>query len=171
MNVLDDPEIRSVEATMRCPYRLSFPSSPHLAAKLENIVIDPQFIKEQYHLLSRRFDHVIIEGSGGLLVPYSTNGLLVDIVQSLHIPILLVSENILGTINQSLLTIEAIQKRSIPFLGTILNQVHPENAQIAEDNPVAIGNFTSSPIIGSLPYSPNIDKLYQHLSYAADGLC
>jgi dethiobiotin synthetase len=98
-------------------YKLKTPASPHLAAEIEGIKISPAKIKRAFRAAAAANDYVLVEGSGGLLVPYSRRGLIIDIVKELKIPVIVVAENKLGVINHALLTIEALKRRKIKLLG------------------------------------------------------
>ncbi|MBF0544589.1 MAG: dethiobiotin synthase [Candidatus Riflebacteria bacterium] len=124
-------------ASLRCPYKLKFPASPHLAAFLENISIDISVIEQSYLTLKEMYDFVIVEGSGGVLVPVTENVLLIDIVQKLAIPSVIVVQNKLGCINHTLLTIEALRSRGMEIAGLIYNNF-PSHAP-------EVGERTSSP--------------------------
>lgn len=91
-------------------YRLKLPASPHQAAAEENIVIDAA-------RLTPPEGPVVIEGAGGLMVPLNRQTLFIDIFARWRIPVILCARTRLGTINHTLLSIEAIRARNIPFLG------------------------------------------------------
>ncbi|QNF35611.1 dethiobiotin synthase [Adhaeribacter swui] len=97
-------------------YRLQLPASPHLAAAQENIIID----SEQF-VLPQTQNHLVIEGAGGLLVPLASDFLIIDLIAQLQAEVILVSQNYLGSINHTLLTILALQQRQIPIKGIIFN--------------------------------------------------
>jgi len=96
-----------------CPYVFALPASAHLAAEAEGRAIDLAVIKQAYERLAARFEWVLVEGMGGALVPYSRKALLLDLVDELDLPVLIVAKNKLGAINHTLLTIEAIQARGL----------------------------------------------------------
>ncbi|MDP8298377.1 MAG: dethiobiotin synthase, partial [Candidatus Tantalella remota] len=104
------------------PYNLLFPASPHLAARKEKIDIDPEKIVNSFRRLEAGFNTVLVEGVGGAKVPLNKETLIVDIAQELRLPVLIVAENRLGTINHTLLTIEAIKNRKLPILGIVFNR-------------------------------------------------
>ena len=90
--------------------------SPHAAAEQEGIVIDANNI--QLPMAQRP---IIIEGSGGVLVPLNDNFFIADLIKKLNCEVVLVIQNYLGSINHSLLTIEALKNRSIPIKGIVFN--------------------------------------------------
>ncbi|MBC8173654.1 MAG: dethiobiotin synthase, partial [Chitinophagales bacterium] len=97
-------------------YQFQAAISPHAAAKLENAEIDLTNMK-----VPDTNNSLIIEGAGGLMVPLNKNDLVIDFIQNLHTPVILVSRNYLGSINHTLLSLEALQKRNIPLAGIIFN--------------------------------------------------
>lgn len=96
-------------------YKLNTPASPHLAAELDGITIDLKNIVEP-----KTNNHLVIEGAGGVLVPLNTTDFVIDLVQSDY-KIIIVSRHYLGSINHTLLTIEAIKKRGLTIAGIIFN--------------------------------------------------
>lgn len=93
-------------------YRLETPASPHHAAAIDNVVIDPGLLTPPS--CDRR---LVIEGAGGLLVPLAGGLLFADIFAAWRFETVVVARTALGTINHSLLTIEALRARDIPILG------------------------------------------------------
>lgn len=143
------------------PYMFKKAASPHLACKLENKKIDVNKIMKSFRRLSKEFDFVIVEGIGGILVPYSKNRTVIDIVKGLKLPVLIVAANKLGVINHTLLTIEALRSRKIKVLGIIFNNIKKGDKTILEDNPKIIKEFSKEKIFGVLPHSISYKKLYE----------
>ncbi|HNP33028.1 MAG TPA: dethiobiotin synthase [Flavobacterium sp.] len=96
-------------------YKLNTPASPHLAAALDGIDIDLKQIKEP-----KTNNHLVIEGAGGILVPLNDNDCVVDLIQKDY-KVIVVSRHYLGSINHTLLTIEALQSRKISVAGIIFS--------------------------------------------------
>ena len=142
-----------------CPYLFELPASGHLAAEAQGNVIDPAVIKHHYHSLERSFDRVLVEGMGGLLVPYSRRALIVDLVQDLNLPVLIVTKNKLGAINHTLLTIEALQRRDIPILGIVFNGPKGTDNAVTQDNPRIVQEISGIPILGELPWTDDLNQL------------
>ena len=135
------------------PYRFSLPASPHLAAEQEGIAINPAKLTTATQALQRHFDHVLIEGAGGVMVPLTRDLTLLDLVGQIKIPTLIVVKNELGCINHALLTVTALAERQIPILGIIMNSPDSEIASIIlEDNPKAIATLSGVPILAELPH-------------------
>lgn len=107
---------------LTCPYLFSYPCSPHLAAKLENRRIETEIMQKSTALLAKRYDYVLIEGAGGLCVPYNERETVLDYVQSQGYPLILVTSGRLGSINHTLLSLELCRLRHISVKALIYNQ-------------------------------------------------
>jgi dethiobiotin synthetase len=108
-------------------YRLPMPASPHLAAQHDGLEINP----ERLALPSQR--PLVVEGAGGLMVPLraAPRWLMIDQFAAWRAPVLLVARTALGTINHSLLSIEALRKRGIPIAGLLfVGEPHEENERV-----------------------------------------
>lgn len=97
-------------------YLLEAPLSPHAAAALEGRRIDLGAIR-----LPQTRNRLVVEGAGGLFVPLNGEHLVVDLIRHLQLPVVVVSSNYLGSINHTLLTLEALRSRHIPVAGLIFN--------------------------------------------------
>jgi len=91
-------------------YRLTQPFSPHKSAALDGLRIDPGEI-----ILPGTENQLIIEGAGGLMVPLNQDFLMIDLIEKLNAEVILVSKNYLGSINHTLLSVEALNARKIPI--------------------------------------------------------
>ena len=106
------------------PEIYSYPASPHLASELDNRPINFDKIKRSTEILSERYDYVLLEGAGGLMVPLTTKLLTIDCIAQEKYPLIFVTSGKLGSINHTLLSLEAIQKRGI-VLDTVLYNLYP----------------------------------------------
>lgn len=97
-------------------YRLTQPLSPHAAAEIDRVSIELARIR-----LPHTANALIVELAGGLMVPLNNHDLNIDLVAQLGLPVVLVSQNYLGSINHTLLSVEACQRRKIPLLGILFN--------------------------------------------------
>jgi dethiobiotin synthetase len=93
-------------------YRLKLPASPHRAAAAEGITIDETILR-----LPETDAPLVVEGAGGLLVPLNENTLFIEVFARWALPLILCARTSLGTINHTLLSLEAIRARRIPLLG------------------------------------------------------
>ena len=138
-------------------YSFKFASSPHLAAELENKKVDINIIKKHFDEISKNFDYVLIEGSGGLMVPLIRDYTVLDLIRDLSVPVLVVARAGLGTINHTILTVNALKSRKIKVIGIILNYF--KGSTIEEDNKKIINQLSGVKIIGAAPFSGNLRKL------------
>ena len=121
-------------------YRLQTPVSPHWAAELEGITIDPARLA-----LPAVAGALVVETAGGLLVPLRRDWLQIDQLAAWGLPVLLVARSGLGTLNHTLLSVEALRQRSIPLLGLVLNgPLHP-------DNPATLAALAQAQVLAQLP--------------------
>ncbi|XGA08047.1 MAG: dethiobiotin synthase [Wolbachia endosymbiont of Xenopsylla cheopis] len=127
-------------------YIYKSPLSPHLAASLENDSIDISRI----NLPKER--NLIVEGAGGILVPINETTFMIDLIKKLNIPVILVARSTLGTINHTLLSLEALRARSVSILGVILNGPHNQ------DNIKAIEFYGKVQILASVPKLQEVSK-------------
>jgi dethiobiotin synthetase len=105
-------------------YRLKTPASPHHAAEVDGISIDAAALD----LPETGARRLVIEGSGGLMVPLDRSTLYIDIFARWHLPVVLCARTALGTINHSLLSIEALRHRKIELLGiAFIGEANPES--------------------------------------------
>ncbi|WP_449467959.1 dethiobiotin synthase [Stenotrophomonas humi] len=103
------------------PALFAYPASPHLSARLENRELDVAAIEQATARLCARYDKVLLEGAGGLMVPLTGQLLTIDYVAQHGWPLLLVTSGRLGSINHTLLSLEAIAARGIPLHGVAWN--------------------------------------------------
>jgi dethiobiotin synthetase len=121
-------------------YRLSRPLSPHWAAELDGVVIQPARLQ-----LPSVAGPLVVETAGGVLVPLGRNWLQIEQLQQWRLPVLVVARSGLGTLNHTLLTLEALRQRAIPVLGLVLNG--PPHA----DNPRTLEQLGGVPVLAELP--------------------
>ncbi len=127
-------------------YCLTQPLSPHAAAEADGVTIDPTHI-----CLPQTENTLIVELAGGLLVPLNNQFLNIDLVQQLALPVVLVSKNYLGSINHTLLSIEACRSRQIPVLGIVFT-----GATVAATESLIL-TYTGLPCLGRIAQEPAID--------------
>ncbi len=112
-----------------CPYLFKYPASPHLAAGMESRTIDPDKIVAAVNSLAAKFNPVLVEGAGGFLTPLTSQLLTADLAAQQKWKTIIVSSGRLGSINHTLLTLEAAKQRGIDIIGIIYNQ-QPETDRI-----------------------------------------
>lgn len=150
------------------PYAFRLAASPHLAARHERRVIGPERIRRSFRELSLRYDVVIVEGTGGVLVPVNRGTLLIDIVKDLGMSALLVVGNKIGAINHALLSIEALKKRGVPLIGIVFNDLPGTKKLILDDNRKLIGEMSGVTVFGGLPRSDKVKDLKRRFRAIGD---
>ena len=128
-------------------YTFTKPLSPHWAAELDNKIIDLELLN-----LPTIKGPLIVETAGGLMVPITRNYLQIDQIKKWGLPVILVCKSSLGTLNHTLLSIEALEKRNVEILGLVIN------GEKHLDNPKTLVEFSSLPIIAEFPYLKKIDS-------------
>jgi len=126
-------------------YSLQQPLSPHQAAKIDGVTIDPSKINLP-HADQIANSPLMIEGAGGIMVPITDNYLMVDLFKDLGLPVLVVCRNRLGVINHMLMTLESLKNRSIPVMGFISSGGSGD-----PDNLVTIQRLGGVPLLATLP--------------------
>jgi dethiobiotin synthetase len=130
-------------------YILEAPLSPHLAAQMEG-----KYIQMSELELPDTKENLIVEGAGGILVPINNEATMLDLVQQIKIPVIIVARSALGTINHTCLTIEALKGRKIPILGVIMNG--PKN----ENNKKAIEKYGGFPVLDEVEKFRKLDHSF-----------
>ena len=134
------------------PYCFTTPASPHLAAQLEGREINPDVLIRCTKELQLQFDLVLVEGVGGVLVPLRRDLLLADFLSSLFLPTLVVARSGLGTLNHTLLTLEALKTRKVPVLGVVFSdEKQAQDDIVITDNVRTIQEISGTEVFGRLP--------------------
>ncbi|MDE6134529.1 MAG: dethiobiotin synthase, partial [Muribaculaceae bacterium] len=115
------------------PIMFSYPASAQLAARLDGREIDLTLADQSTAKLLERYDVVLIEGAGGLMVPITDTVFTIDYISGHALPVYLVSNGILGSINHTILSLEAIKDRGIELAGIIYNRHFDSDPVIADD--------------------------------------
>lgn len=129
--------------SMTAPLIFTHPCSPQLAARLDNRGIPLEIIDRASAELDKRYDIVLIEGAGGLMVPLTDDLLTIDYVTSRHLPLIMVVNSSLGSINHALLSFEAIKARDIEMPLVLYNTHFDTDPLIAEDTFGFISRYLS----------------------------
>ena len=152
---LDDTDSHKIERYAQAAgkihpegFRLNTPMSPHAAAAIDNVEIS----LDDFHVPETK-NHLIIEGAGGLFVPLNDKDCVIDLIAKLQIPVILVSRNYLGSINHTLLSIDALKNRNIPIFGVIFNG---ESTPTTEE---VIEKMTGVRVLGRIEEMKEINKI------------
>ncbi|MDE6322126.1 MAG: dethiobiotin synthase [Muribaculaceae bacterium] len=111
------------------PIIFSYPASPHLAAKIDGQSVDLSLIDDATKRLESLYDIVLIEGAGGLMVPLTDDMLTIEYPLTRHLPVVLVTNGRLGSINHTILSLEALQTRGMQ-LHSLLYNTHFDNDKV-----------------------------------------
>jgi dethiobiotin synthase len=149
------------------PYTFEPACSPHLAAEMAGTEIELAEIVIAARTLASEYEFVIAEGAGGIMVPLNPRETMLDLMQALKLPVLLVARPGLGTINHTLLSIQALRSDGLEIAGVVFVASKPgEPGFIEEDNGNTIAHFGKVPILGTIPYcaqlaepNPTFDNL------------
>ena len=133
------------------PISLPYPLSPLATVRKAKIKIDLKKIKRAFTVLSKKYDLVVVEGVGGALVPITEKIMIADLIKQLKIPTIIVARASLGTINHTLLTVEALRKRKIKIQGIIINGYTGDELS-EDDNADIIFEQTKIPILAKVPW-------------------
>lgn len=151
LNASDSHQIKSYLSNSKTTihpnsYALNTPASPHLAAELDHITISLEHIQEP-----QTQNHLVIEGAGGVFVPLNATDCVIDLIQPDY-KVIVVSRHYLGSINHTLLTIEALKNRNIAIAGIVFNG--DENKATES----IILNKTGVQCLGRIENEPYFDK-------------
>lgn len=128
-------------------FRLNHPMSPHAAAERDGVEIQISDFE-----VPETDNHLVIEGAGGLMVPLNGKDCVVDLIEQSGAEVVLVSRNYLGSINHTLLSIEALQRRGIPIRGIVFNDA--ENA----DTESVILKMTGVKLLGRVDFEEELSQ-------------
>ena len=109
------------EMKLTMPEIFTYPASPHLATKIDGREIDFQKIENATAQLAEKYEIVLLEGAGGLMVPLTTDLLTIDYVAEKKHPIIFVTSGRLGSINHTILSLEAIKNRGLELYAVAYN--------------------------------------------------
>lgn len=133
------------------PYRFRNPLAPAVAASLEGGAVRVERIRKAFDELQRKHEYLLVEGAGGILVPLTRDQSFLDLARALDLPVLVVARPGLGTINHTLLTIEALRTRGITIAGVVINHALAGRAGLSEKtNPDVIRYRSGLPILGNV---------------------
>ncbi len=133
------------------------PIAPTVAASLERTSIDMDAIYRSYWFMQKHYDVVVVEGIGGVKVPLGESTYVVDLIQALRLPALVVGRAGLGTLNHTLLTLDALEAEKISVMGVLLNG--SKDKSLAEKtNPEELQDHVVVPVLGVLPFQAAFRK-------------
>ena len=128
-------------------YRFQTAASPHFAADTEGVTIEKEKLK-----LPETNNNLIVETAGGIMSPLGKNFLNIDLIKHLNLPVVLVSENYLGSINHTLMSVFALKQEKIPIKGIVFN------GDVVQSSVDYILEHTKLPLLFSIPRMANLNK-------------
>ncbi len=141
-----------------CPFRFRFPASPDLAARLEGRRIDLAAADRALDVLAERYDTVLVEGAGGLLVPIDGDYTMADYAKEREMPLIVVTGGYLGSVNHTLLTLEACRARGLAVEMLVYNTYLEAEREIAADTLHYLGGYVARHMPGcSIVVLPTLD--------------
>ena len=143
---------RDLDPALVRPFRFHLPASPEVAAHAEGTVVDVDRIVATYDRLAADADLILVEGAGGLLVPLAPGVLMADLAARLALPLVIVARPSLGTVNHTLLTVEAARQRRLHVAGVIFSRAVETAGADEPTNPHAIAHYGKTHILGALPH-------------------
>jgi dethiobiotin synthetase len=148
-----------------CPQCFIAPLAPPVAAKHEGRCVDDDLLRSATDWWRPQVDVLLVEGAGGLLAPLSETQSNADLASALNLPVLVIARTGLGTINHSLLTVEAAQHRGLNVVGIVLNTANPGPEDLSvQSNPEQLAQRCDVPILAVLPHLSEPDLL-QHPAF------
>jgi dethiobiotin synthetase len=143
---------RALDDGLVCPYRFRAPVAPEVAARIAGKRIEIQRILWAFSMLQKESELMIVEGAGGLLVPLTRRAVMADLAGALRLPVLIVARPTLGTINHTLLTVEAAHRRQIQVLGVVFSHQSRTRDASGATNAEAIARHGKVRVFGTLPW-------------------
>jgi dethiobiotin synthetase len=143
-----------------CPQRFRAPLAPPLAARLEQRAVDSERMRSGLEAWRDRVDLLLIEGAGGLLCPLTATETIADFAATVNAPLIVVARPGLGTINHTLLTIEAARARRLRVAGIVCCETEPpgDDPSLA-GNPAEIERRSGVPVFGTIPFGNDRELL------------
>jgi dethiobiotin synthetase len=138
-----------------CAYSFPAPLAPPVAARRAGVKVTLKMLLSATREALSAHDLTLVETAGGLLSPTAENATVADFAEALQAPVLLIARAGLGTVNHTLLTLEAIRARNLQCLGVVLNQ--SIGALAEADNPAMIKDFGKVDVIAQLAIHPSLD--------------
>lgn len=129
---------------LTAPLIFSYPASAQLAARIDGRKIELEKVDAAVAALSEKYDIILIEGAGGLMVPITDDFFTIDYPLTRRIPVILVTNGILGSINHTILSLEALRNRDMKVHSVVYNHYFDKDAVITEDTRSFIGRYVNS---------------------------
>lgn len=155
---------RDIPDAWICPQRFVAPLAPPVAARLEGREVDAGLLRSGIAPWAGRVEAIVVEGAGGWLAPLTETESVADVARDFGLPVLVVARLGLGTLNHTLLTLEAIERRGLKVAGIVMNEAEPRNrdnrqSQAEVGNPDELARRCAVPILAVCPWRADTDLL------------
>ena len=162
-----------------CKFSLKSPLAPMVAAALEKKKVSCDDLMASSELLFRKYDLMLVEGVGGFAVPLNSKELMSDFAVRLNFPVIVMASPGLGTVNHTLLTVEAIRRRGLQVAGVVLNGYDTEPLRVndweelihgtiisdsSQTNPLLIEQFAEVDVVGMIPTMNDDDEFKRYVN-------
>jgi dethiobiotin synthetase len=137
-----------------CPVQLALPAAPAVAAAHEGVALDLGRIRSAWEELAARHAVMVVEGAGGLLVPLGPRYAMAELAGELGLPLLVVARAALGTINHTLLTLEAAERRGLALAGVVISYPGGPLSAADAENLEALRTALGPRLLGEIPPLP-----------------
>lgn len=134
-----------------CPQRFALAAAPNVAAQAERRTVEPELLIASFARLASRHALMVVEGAGGLLVPLAKGFTMADLAREMRLPLLVVARAALGTINHTLLTVEATRVRGLTLAGVAISHCDGWLSQPAQANLTELRRALGSRLVGEIP--------------------
>jgi dethiobiotin synthetase len=132
------------------PVWLKTPAAPIVGSSMEQVDIDVDHILSAFHSLQNRVEHVIVEGTGGWMVPIHRNYFVSDLAVAMKLPVLAVADNRLGCLNHAMLTVQSILGHRLRCVGLVLNNARATGDMAALTNADILRKIIDVPLLCGL---------------------
>ena len=132
------------------PVWLKTPAAPIVGTLMEKVTIDIEQILSAFHALQQRVEYVIVEGTGGWLVPIRSDYFVSDLAAAMKLPVLVVAQNRLGCLNHAILTVRSIAAHQLRCLGLVLNSTELASDIAALTNADILKRIFNVPLLAGL---------------------
>lgn len=148
----DDPDLHAIT-----PYTFAVPAAPPVAARLAGTTLRLEDLVAAVRRRAADGNAVLVEGVGGLLCPLTERETVADLAVELALPLIVVARRSLGTLNHTLLTVEAAQRRGLRMAGVIVTATTPVMGVAEETAIEELRQWLNVPLLAALPHQPNAD--------------
>ena len=139
------------------PYFYPLACSPHMASSLLNLPPPSlRYAIKKYKLLQKKYDYLLVEGIGGIMVPLNYKHTLLDFIKLTNLEVIIIATPKLGTFNHILLNVKICQASGVPIKGIVVNKMPNHPSQVEAKIPTFIREYTKLPILGVIPIMNNL---------------